>query len=57
MEKDVYNRNKQRFSRINVHDVVTTESIITYKSCARDKPYDRTATSRRERCQSLYDRM
>ena len=57
MEKDVYNKNKQRFSRINAHDVVTTESIITYKSCARDKPYDRTATSRRERCQSLYDRM
>ena len=28
-----------------------------YKSCARDKPDDRTATSRRERCQSLYDRI
>lgn len=31
--------------------------IITYKRCARDKPDDRTATSQRERCQSLYDRM
>ena len=28
----------------------------TYKRCARDKPDDRTATSQRERCQSLYDR-
>ena len=30
---------------------------IPYKRCARDKPDDRTATSRRERCQSLYDRL
>ena len=30
--------------------------IITYKRDARDKPYDRPATSQRERCQSLYDR-
>ena len=29
---------------------------IPCKRCARDKPDDRTATSRRERCQSLYDR-
>ena len=33
-----------------------SENQIAYKRCARDKPDDRTATSQRERCQSLYDR-
>ena len=28
----------------------------TYKSCGRDRLDDRTATSRRERCQFLHDR-
>ena len=39
-----------------VHNQCTDYNKIPYKRCARDKPDDRTPTSRRERWQCLYDR-
>ena len=43
-------------ARISARILQRYNQTNTYKSCARDKPDDRTATSQRERCQSLYDR-
>ena len=51
---------------LQIPSAITTEELLTniakydmtiptYKECVRDKPYDRTATCWRVRCQSLND--